>query len=99
MVMKIVGWGSKYPIICHWPSKDRIDKEHRFKEYELKRLKPKADKNNGEDSDIADVDHASTLPPPLSNDGKEGQGGDDGTLACLRAPPRAPARVPRQHHM
>ena len=41
MVMKIGGWGSKYPIICQWPTKDRIDKEHRFKEYELKRLKVK----------------------------------------------------------
>lgn len=41
MVMKIDGRGSKYPIICQWPTKDRMDKEHRFKEYELKRLKVK----------------------------------------------------------
>jgi hypothetical protein len=39
MVMKIDGRGSKYPIICQWPTKDRTNKEHRFKEYELKRLK------------------------------------------------------------
>ena len=41
MVMRVESWGSKYPIVCHWPTKDRIDKEHRFKEYELKRLKVK----------------------------------------------------------
>jgi len=41
MVMKIDGRGSKYPIICEWPTKDRLDKQHRFKEYELKRLKVK----------------------------------------------------------
>ena len=41
MIMRLESWGSKYPIVCHWPTKDRIDKEHRFKEYELKRLKVK----------------------------------------------------------
>ena len=41
MVMRVEDWGSKYPIVCQWPTKDRIDKEHRFKEYELKRLKVK----------------------------------------------------------
>ena len=41
MIMRVEAWGSKYPIVCHWPTKDRIDKEHRFKEYELKRLKVK----------------------------------------------------------
>ncbi len=41
IVMRIESWGSKYPIICDWPTKDRIDKHHRFKEYELKRLKVK----------------------------------------------------------
>jgi len=41
MVMKLLGCGSQYPILCHWPTKDRINKEHRFKEYELKRLKVK----------------------------------------------------------
>ena len=41
MIMRVESWGSKYPIVCHWPTKDRIDKEHRFKEYELKRLKVK----------------------------------------------------------
>lgn len=40
MIMKIDKWG-KYPIICQWPTKDRLDKEHRFKDYELKRLKVK----------------------------------------------------------
>ena len=41
MVMRVEDWGSKYPIVSQWPTKDRIDKEHRFKEYELKRLKVK----------------------------------------------------------
>ena len=45
MVIKIESWGSKYPIVCHWPTKDRscstFAKEHRFKDYELKRLKVK----------------------------------------------------------
>ena len=44
MVMRLENWGSKYPIVCHWPTKDRMDKEHRFKEYELKRLKIKRGK-------------------------------------------------------
>lgn len=45
MVIKLLGGGSQYPIVCHWPTKgsrsSRRDKEHRFKEYELKRLKVK----------------------------------------------------------
>ena len=45
MVMKIDVSGSKYPIICQWPTKNyRLDKSHRFKEYELKRLRPKKTK-------------------------------------------------------
>ena len=41
MVIKLLGGGSQYPIICNWPTKDRVNKRHSFKEYELKRLKVK----------------------------------------------------------
>jgi len=40
MVIKIME-RSKYPIVCNWPTKRNIKKEHSFKEYELKRLKVK----------------------------------------------------------
>tara|TARA_B100000287_G_scaffold365577_1_gene360337 strand:- start:366 stop:572 length:207 start_codon:yes stop_codon:yes gene_type:complete len=38
MVMRIESWGSKYPIVCSWPTKGG-DCEHRFKRYELKKVK------------------------------------------------------------
>ena len=41
MVIKVDKKDSQYPIICNWPTKDRVNKRHSFKEYELKRLKVK----------------------------------------------------------